>query len=295
MDDSRIPNYKLFGEKELWASPELVHIETIAERSSRYEWEIRPHRHDNLMQVLFLQQGSVRMTVETRTQDLPTPCIVLVAPREVHGFAFSPDVVGQILTIPHYLMSELLSLSPGLAGEFKQGRHHLLAGDEAALQLLGLHFRRLDEEYAGNGAGRASLLMAILTQILVWLARARGAADGVGERDRFRQRMDRFHELVDRHFREWLPIDFYARQLGVSSVQLNNICRRLVGHGAQRLVHDRLLLEARRLLAYSDLDITSVGYSLGFRDPAYFSRFFVRREGMSPSTFRQLHQRTPAS
>ena len=61
------------------------------------------------------------------------------------------------------------------------------------------------------------------------------------------------------------------------------------GHSAQHLIHERLLLEARRLLAYSDLDVTTISYSLGFKDPAYFSRFFTRREAMSPSAFRRRH------
>lgn len=294
MQDSPVPTYKLFGEKEWWASPELFHIETIAARSSLYDWEISPHSHDNLLQILLLQQGQAGMTLEARSFELETPCIVLVAPRQIHGFRFLPDVVGHILTMPHYLVAELLALSPELGGDFKTSRHHGLAGDGAALAWLGSCLRGIEEEFTGTAPGRVSMLMAGLTELLVWLARARGTAAGEGEGDRFRRRVDRYHELVDRHFREWLPIDFYARKIGVSTAQLNNICRRVVGCSAQRMIHDRLVLEARRLLAYSDLDVSGVCYALGFRDPAYFSRFFIRKVGMPPSVFRQMHQRKSA-
>jgi len=110
--------------------------------------------------------------------------------------------------------------------------------------------------------------------------------------------VERFVELIERHFRDWQPLSFYAQRLGVSTAQLNNSCRREAGRSAQEMIHDRLLLEARRLLAYSDLDVTGIGYALGFRDPAYFSRFFARRQGVSPSVFRleqAERQRQPAS
>lgn len=48
-----------------------------------------------------------------------------------------------------------------------------------------------------------------------------------------------------------------------------------------------MLLEARRLLAYSDLEITAIRYVLGFKDPAYFTRFFTRGQGIPPSVFRR--------
>ena len=53
-------------------------------------------------------------------------------------------------------------------------------------------------------------------------------------------------------------------------------------------------LEARRLIAYSDLDITRIGYELGFKDQAYFSRFFTRTQGMTPSAFRAFHGQAAA-
>ena len=291
MSDSRIPTYKLFGEQELWPTPELVHYETIAERSSLYDWEIRPHSHDNLFQILFLESGRAGMTLETQGGELPTPCIVTLPPRRVHGFSFSPDVVGHIVTLPRFLLGELLMLSPELGGELDSPRHHALGEDAAGFDQLRRQFAQFRLEYAGSGAGRVSVLMALLTQVLVWLARAGGSGRENAARERFGQRLDRFHELIDSHFRERRPVSFYAGRLGVSTVQLNTTCRRRTGRSAQQMIHDRLLLEARRLLAYSDLDVTSISYSLGFRDPSYFSRFFTRAQGSAPSAFRELHGR----
>lgn len=291
MDESRIPSYKLFGESELWPGPEPVHYETIAERSSLYNWEITPHSHDNLFQILLLEQGHAGMTMETHSGVLPTPCIVMVAPRQVHGFAFSPDAVGHVVTLPQFQVAELLALSPELLDELKATRRFDLGDDAASIALLSALFARFRDEYSAGGGGRMSVLLALLTQILVWLARACGRSPARADSARAARRVDRFHELVERHFRESRPVAFYAERLGVSAAQLNNDCRRRTGRSAQRMIHDRVLLEARRLLAYSGLDVGRVGYSLGFRDPAYFSRFFARLEGVAPSLFRKLHGR----
>ena len=294
MNDARIPTYKLFGEEQIWPSSDLVHYETIAARSSLHEWKIAPHRHDNLLQVLMLEAGDAWITLETLTEALAPPCIVLIPPRAIHGFSFSPNLVGHIVTLPHFLIAELLHLAPELRDSLKTARRHALAGDADGLALLKDHFARFGAEYGAASPGRACILMALLIEVLVWLARAGEPDPREADRDRFRQRIDRFHELIDRHFREWRPVSFYAGQLGVSPTQLNTTCRRKTGRSAQALIHDRLLLEARRLLAYSDLDVTRIGYELGFDDQAYFSRFFARTQGMTPSAFRKLHSQAAA-
>ncbi|ANQ85621.1 PobR regulator [Azoarcus olearius] len=290
MEEKSIPTYKLFGEQQLWPTPEPIHYETIADRSALYDWEITPHSHDNLLQILFLQEGGAGMTLETQAAPLATPCVVMMPPRQAHGFRFSSDVVGHIVTIPYFLLGELLALAPELKGQLDTALYIPLEDDEEALALMRMCFGRIAREYAGGEPGRLSVLMATLGLVVVWLARAAGASTGAGRQDRVRHRIERFLDLIERHFRERQPLAFYAGRLGVSTAQLNNNCRSETGASAQQMLHDRLLLEARRLLAYSDLDVTAISYSLGFRDPAYFSRFFARRQGMSPSAFRDANR-----
>jgi len=291
MNKAAVPTYKLFGEKDLWSTPEPLHHETIAARSALYDWEITPHAHDTLVHVVFLRSGSAEMSFETRPVVLELPCVLMVPARRIHGFRFSPDIQGQIITLPQTLFGELFVLSGELRGAFDGFSYLPLGGKTDTLALMGLHFDQFAREYAGHQPGRLTSLMAILGLVLVQLARAGSLADDERGHSRIRARVERFVALIDEYFRAWQPLSFYAQRLGVSTAQLNNNCRREAGVSAQEMIHQRLLLEARRLLAYSDLDVTGIGYSLGFRDPAYFSRFFARRAGMSPSVFRQTHVR----
>ena len=75
-------------------------------------------------------------------------------------------------------------------------------------------------------------------------------------------------------------------ELGVTPDHLSRGCRAVTGLSALDLLHERLLLESRRLLAYTQAPVADVAHELGFDDPAYFSRFFARRAGLSPQAFR---------
>lgn len=282
-----VPTYKLFGENELWQSPDLVHCETIAERSALHGWEITPHRHDNLIQVLFLRSGTASMTIETTTARIETPCVIFIPPHQIHGFCWSHDVVGYIVSLPHTLLGELLALAPALHSELKAFRLYPLKSEAGKFAALDALFARFIDEYANDNPGRPSMLMAHLTQLAVWLARFEKTLPDAEESPDDRRHVDRFQQLIDQHFAEWKPLSFYDDRLGVSPRQLNTHCRRVAGRSAQTLIHDRLILEARRLIAYSDQSVTSISYALGFSEPAYFSRFFVRAQGLTPSEFRQ--------
>jgi AraC family transcriptional activator of pobA len=91
-----------------------------------------------------------------------------------------------------------------------------------------------------------------------------------------------------RYFEHW-PVQRFAQQLGISETSLNRLCQRLVGTTAFELIQQRIVLEARRKLVYSANPIRGIAAELGFKDAAYFCRFFRRRIGTSPHDFRRQH------
>ena len=97
----------------------------------------------------------------------------------------------------------------------------------------------------------------------------------------------RFRQLVELHYRDNLSIDDFARALGVTRGHLHSACLRAFGRAPQQLVHDRLAGEARLRLRQTAQPVEQVAYSLGFRDPAYFNRFFRRMAGLSPGAYRK--------
>src|ERR1700727_3396389 len=95
--------------------------------------------------------------------------------------------------------------------------------------------------------------------------------------------------IENRYAIDW-PIQRSARELGLSETSLNRLCRRLTGGTGFDLLQQRLALEARRRLIYAADSVSGVASALGFRDSAYFSRFFRRYSGLSPHEFRRQHR-----
>ena len=102
--------------------------------------------------------------------------------------------------------------------------------------------------------------------------------------------LDRYRTWLETHFRSEKRLDFYARAVGVSPQRLNQACKARTGKTASELLHERIIVEAKRCLIYMDLNVAETGYELGFEDPAYFSRFFARRTGVPPVVYRERHR-----
>ena len=147
-------------------------------------------------------------------------------------------------------------------------------------------FARLQDEYNDNFPARDMMMHALVSVLLVWISRQ--AIQRCHTRvPRSLEYFRRFTQLVEQHYREHPKIEDLAHKLGISVSHLNGTCRELGGQPALQIMHDRQLLEAKRLLTYTSMTINEMSDVLGFSDPTNFSRLFRRRVGFSPKVFRE--------
>jgi AraC-like DNA-binding protein len=145
--------------------------------------------------------------------------------------------------------------------------------------------RRAYAEVARRGeptAAETETLQHLLSILILRLAPdppSTAGADSAGLDTRFRV-------LLERDFRTAHDVDHYARQLGYSLRTLNRATQTTAGESPKQAVSRRLVLEARRLLAYTDRPVATIARELGFTDPSNFSTFFARQTSEAPSTFR---------
>ena len=104
---------------------------------------------------------------------------------------------------------------------------------------------------------------------------------------------ERFVLLATQHARQHWTIGAYARTIGVSRDRLGAAVKRATGLSPQAYLHRQLIREASELLAGTATPVGTVAFRLGFTDPAYFTRFFSRAVGISPSRFRASARRRP--
>jgi AraC family transcriptional activator of pobA len=160
------------------------------------------------------------------------------------------------------------------------------------LDEFGASFVALARESHDQQPGASIMIGLHLGIVLIGLWRAAGL-DALGEmRGAGAGTAQRFRQLVELHYREGLSIDEFARLLGVTRAHLHDACARSVGATPLALVHARLVEEACRRLEQTELSVEQIGYSLGFRDPGYFNRFFKRRSGLAPGAYRKARARS---
>lgn len=285
---SPIPTFLLYedGGGEPVAEVDFVHIETIKVRAGLHNWEIRPHRHGGLHQFLILLAGSARVDCEGRIEVLPAPGLVIAPAGLVHGFAFTPDAEGFVLTVAdRFLARRLESGLEPLTYPLEVAALGL--GDGEDLALLRSAFEFLHHELPWARPGRERATGACLDLILVAAARRLSQPQAPAGTTPARRLVAHFRALANRHAAEGWTVRQYARSLGVSVEQLSRACRLTAARSPMRIAHDRLMAEAKRSLLYTSMSVQDVAFSLGFDDPAYFTRFFIRRQGCSPSQFRR--------
>ena len=289
-----VPSFSLYGDAPSAATQtDGVHIEDIQSRSRKYLWKIAAHRHTVLSQCVLVNGGPVMVVLDEKRADLTGPAVMIIPAGTVHSFRFRADTQGHVLTVD---LSRVLSMASAahqspIESLFSRPRAvdlradpHLALRVQQLLERLEHEFKQPDSMAAPVGGWLACSVLWILALAIA----ARGAPELPSSQDA--ERLRRFRHLIEAHHLKHWPVDRYARQLGLSDASLNRLCRRLAGSTAFDLIQQRLALEARRRLVYAAGSVSSIAAELGFKDPAYFSRFFRRHGGDSPNEFRRKYQ-----
>jgi AraC family transcriptional regulator, transcriptional activator of pobA len=289
-----IPSFSLYGETQAAAAQtDVVHVEDIQSRSRKYLWKIDTHRHTLLSQCVLITAGPVAAVLDETRAALSGPAVMIVPAGTVHSFRFGADTEGHVLTFD---LARVLSMASGahqspIESLFSMPRAIDLRGDpQLALRVQHL-LERLSHEFRQPDSWDAPV-GAWLACSALWILALGSAGDGTpelhGSRDT--ERLRAFRQLVESQYLKHWPVERYARRLALSETSLNRLCLRLAGRTAFDMSQQRLVLEARRRLIYAASSVSSIAADLGFKDPAYFSRFFRRHLGIGPLDFRRRHR-----
>ncbi len=275
---SNVQSYSLFGEST--HLPDVLHCETIADRSVLHDWELAPHRHARLHQVLLVEKGGGSVTLDGKAHPLSQGSLVNVPPNHVHSFRFEKDTRGWVTTLADELMDELLVGVGTQRSEINQAT--VLQSDAFIAKTV----QQIWLEFSSQEKARALMLRGLSGVLLAWVARQLAAASIGDAQANDSVLVQRFKALIEQNFASHWKVSQYAKALSISPTHLSRLTRAANGMSALRMVEARLMREARRNLAYTNLSISSIAYTLGFSDPAYFSRVFTRDAGISPKAFR---------
>ena len=287
---SPVPTFHHYGEPHRSTADNFLHVERLADRSLPAGWTIRPHAHHELNHVILIADGGGVMQADGGASDFHAPCLLLVPARTVHGFKWHTDSSGWVITLASDYRDELVRRDPDIAA--LSASPVVVPLTLEAARAIATQIRVLTKELAWSAVGQRTAVDAALAAILVHAVRglAHHSSGPERNRDRYAQLVARFRALVEERFRERQPIGRYATQLGVSATTLRVACTRVTGKPPVELVNLRAMLEAKRSLCYTGQSVAKIAYTLGFFDPAYFTRAFTRHVGMSPRHYRSRYE-----
>ncbi|PIE13218.1 MAG: AraC family transcriptional regulator [Rhodobacterales bacterium] len=273
-----IENFNLYG--ELHDFPDVVHCETIERRSRIHNWEFRPHRHAGLHQVLLVERGGGEALLEQERHPLRPGVLVNVPMGTVHGFRFTPQTRGWVVTLAAELLDQDLLEREGLRPCLLTAK--TLKCDNETRRVV----KSIFAEHANRSFGRAHVLRA-LSGVLTGLVARRISQHAPGRGPGDDRLVRRFEGVLETHAFDHLSVADYAQRLGVTPTHLSRVMRKATGRSTGAAIEQHMIREARRNLAFTNLSVSEIAYQLGYVDPAYFSRVFKRATGMSPRVFRQ--------
>ncbi|MXN64661.1 helix-turn-helix domain-containing protein [Stappia sp. GBMRC 2046] len=279
---SNIPDYGLYGEPAGPGLPDVLHVESISARSSARRWRISTHRHAALHQIFWIESGGGVISFSDMEKSITPRTLINIPAGVVHGFRFAPQTEGAVITVPLEVFAPIRAeLDPGGLLSHAALRSGIAESPPALAEMFAEHgavrpFR------AGALKAHAGLIAAWAARQIVPHALAPDTGDNAGAR-----LLKRFQALVEHRFTEKHGPSNYADELGVTTAHLTRICREHLGKPASQVLRDRQMLEARRLLAYTQMTVAEVADRLGISDPGYFSRLFSAQMGLSPRAFRQ--------
>ncbi|MDQ3705284.1 MAG: helix-turn-helix domain-containing protein [Chloroflexota bacterium] len=264
-----------------------------------------PHRH-NYQEIMVVESGLIHHIVDGVHNQISGPAISLIAKGQVHLMVEAQELYGWIVQFnDEFLPAGIVSLNWDYSRLFGgSGEVHDLQVDASDIDDLRPVLELLAKENKhtlvplhdlhGHRGHHDAVLRHLLSVLIMEIERIyrRSAFTARGQAAEY-QLYRRFTELLERDFAVHHDVQHYAGELIVDPVKLSAIVSRYSGRPTKQAIDERIVLEAKRLLTFTDLSIKELAERLGFSDQFHLSRTFKRITSIAPQLFRAQHE-TPA-
>jgi AraC-like DNA-binding protein len=255
---------------------DAVYCGNLSEVARHKRGDIRLFGRNGFHTALWISRGRAKVTVNGETHIIPHETGVIIDAEAPKMIAVSDTSFGSVMalranedfTIPGpYLEAHIPNI----------GEQQKLSGF--------MEYVMAEKERAAFGADAASYHLAHYYFVhLARLAKAPVKTTSASQR-----LMARFTALLEQDLGTGNGLSDYADTLQVTTTHLTRVCQQMNGCSATQLIQDRVLAEAKHLLATTSRPMIRISADLGFSSPAYFTRLFSQKTGLAPTEFRRRH------
>ncbi|MFF2362874.1 helix-turn-helix transcriptional regulator [Streptomyces sp. NPDC058122] len=266
------------------AGLEVISLAALRARTRAHGTGLDVPQRPGFHQVLTLASGTLRQTVDFTAHDVERDCWLWTRPGQVLQWGDLTRAEGTLIVFERDFPGAATVRAARLDDPHARVLRTPEDGAAASLRVATEH---LEHEFQAPGRlprdAHGAVLRHLLDVLILRLAHLEGSDTPVtGPSETFL----RFRATVERDFARTRRVDDYALTLGYSARTLSRAALDSAGIGAKEFIDRRVILEAKRLLAHTDLAAARIADRLGFSSATNFAKYFHQRAGQAPIAFR---------
>ncbi|WP_158974894.1 AraC family transcriptional regulator [Cellulophaga sp. L1A9] len=247
-----------------------------------------PHSHSYYQLLWFFNKGGTH-TVDFNNYAIEKNMVLFTNKDQIHSFDANLEVEGWLIHFNEsfFRHSDVDIFLKYNIFNIEQNPCYLL--DDATAKIAAHHIELIEKELPNKlSFGHEDMIRFLLKSLLISVERIHYADTSrkLQINTHYERQFFKFKDLIELHYTSGLAIIDYANLLNTSSKTLTTITKNVVDKAPSQLVKERVLLEAKRLLKFTNLPINEVAFRLGFEDDSYFIKYFKRSIGTSPKAYR---------
>jgi AraC family transcriptional activator of pobA len=248
-----------------------------------------PPNRQSMYYITFFKKGVARKTVGMFNFEIKKNTLLLIPRRVIHSTLYeSLQCSGYVLNfnIDFFLNNAFPKKLIVEKKVFKSSLKPWLAVTAAQRRLLEPIFEAILQENAAAQQGKNQMIAVKILELLILCDRLFTNAETTNEENIYHPTVEKFNQLIEDNFTKTRAVAFYADALNVHPGHLNFLMKKHNGLNAKKTIDNRIVLEAQSLLATTDYSVKEIADRLGFSDANYFTSFFTRLAGISPTAYR---------
>ena len=283
--ETSIPKYPLEIDEK--TGNKMLRIEKASCRSIHIKNDfLQPHRKDYYF-FAFIKQGSSKHWIDMVPYTLKPNTFYFTVPHQVHLKEEPKPITGAIIGFTEEFLAldenNTLRKLPIIQNPHNGHELSLTKQDVDFLEDL---IDKINSEYHAHNTWQRGMLMAYMHVLIIYLSRLYTEQISNSNLLPGKVLLKKYLERIEESYIDEHEVSSYADMLNVSAGHLGEVVKQQSGKSAIAHIHDRLILEAKRLIFHTDQSIKEIAFVLGFEDASYFNRFFKRITGQTPVDYR---------
>ena len=239
---------------------------------------------------MLFTSGSGIHQIEFNNYDIKPGSVFMIAPGEVHDWNLSKDVDGYIFfhTKEYFDLNFTYEKVDNYPFYCSLRNNPCILLNNKSRKKVEEIFKEINDEYGRNELFKFQKITSLLNVLYISLSR-------IYLPDRILQsthlnylaKLKQIDQLIEKHFKEYKYPKDYALLMHISEKHLNRICKTCLNKTASQIILERLVLEAKRMLAFAEMSISQIADELGYSNSSYFIQLFKKKTGETPVEFAQ--------